>query len=68
MGTHKTQRSPVESAVDLLDFMQHIHPKVSEQNWDPKLIMDQTPIFFTCHSKKTMEWKGTKSVNICTLT
>ena len=61
---------PVESAAYALDFMQHICPKVSEQNRNPKFIinMDQTPIFFTCHSKKTLEWKGTKSVNIPTST
>ena len=67
MGSHETQRSPVESAADELDFMQHIHPKVSEQNHDTKFInMNQTPIFFTCYSKKTLEWKGTKSLNINT--
>ena len=66
MGTHEMQRSPVEFAAVALVFMQHIHPKVSEQNSNPKFIinMDQTPIFFTCYSKKTLEWKGTKSVNI----
>ena len=68
MGKHETQRSPVELAADELNFMQHIFPKVSEQNCDPKFIinMDQTPIFFTCHSKKILKWKGTKSVHILT--
>ena len=57
MGTHETQRSPVESAADVLDFMQHICPKVSEQDCNPKFIVniDHTPIFFTGHSKKTLE-------------
>ena len=70
MGTSETQRSPIDSATDALDFMQHIHPKVSEKNHDPKVIvdMDQTPIFFTCHSKKILEWKEAKSVNIYTST
>ena len=70
IGTHETQIFPVESAADTLAFMQHIHPKISEQNHGPKFIIniDKTPIFFTCHSKKTLEWKGTKSVNIHTST
>ena len=47
--------------------MQSIHPKVSKQNCNSKfiIIMDQTPIFFACHSKKTLEWERKKSVNIC---
>ena len=70
VGTHEAQRSPVELAADALDFMQHICPEEFEQNCNPKFIvnMDQTPILFTCHSKKTLEWKGMKSVNICTST
>ena len=58
MGTHETQRSPVEAAADALDFMQHSCPKDSEHNCNPKFIinMDQTPISFTCHSKK--HWNG----------
>ena len=52
------QRSPGESAADALDFMQHICPKASDQNFDPKLIMNmgQTPIFVTWNSKK--HWNG----------
>ena len=70
MGTHETQRSPVESAVNAFDFMQHICPKVSEQNLDPKfdINIDQTSIFFNFHSKKMLEWKGMKSVKIHTST
>ena len=64
MDTHETQRS-VDLTTDVMDFMQHICPKVSEENWNPKyIIMDQTPIFFNCH----WNGKGTKSVNICTST
>ena len=68
MGTHETQRSPVQLAADALDFMQHIHAKVSQQNQDSKFItnMNQTSILFTCQSKKKMEWKGIKPVNIHT--
>ena len=67
MGIHETQRSPIDSAAEALDFMQHIHPKVSEHNLNPKFIinMDQSPIFFPYYSMKTLEWKGTKLVNIC---
>ena len=70
MGTPEIQRSPVELAADAYDFMQHVGPKISEQNHDATFIinMDQTPIFFTCHPKKTLEWKRTKIVNIFTST
>ena len=68
MGTHEVQRSPVNSAVDTLDFMQHIQSNVSAQSCDTKLIIniDQTSVSFTSHLKKTLEWRGAKSVNICT--
>ena len=50
--------------------LQHICPKVNEQNHNPKFIidMDQNPIFIPSHSKKILEWKGIKSVNTCTST
>ena len=67
MGTRETQRSHLNLAADVLHFMQHIHRKVTEQNCDSKFIinMDQTPVFFTSHSKGMLEWKGPTSVNIC---
>ena len=40
MSNHETQRSPVELAADALDFMQHIFPKVSEQDCDPIFIIN----------------------------
>ena len=62
-STTKPQRSPVDLAADVLDFMQHIQPKVSEQNHNPKFIinMDQTPIFFTCHQRKC--WNGKNKIS-----
>ena len=66
MHTHQTQTS----AADALDFMQYIHQKVSEQNHDPKFVinMDQTKVLVTSPSKKTLEkWKGTKTIHICTM-
>ena len=40
IGIYETQRSPVKSAEDALDLMQHIHPKVSEQNHDSTFIIN----------------------------
>ena len=47
LAIHETQRSPVDLAVNVLDFMQQIHQKVSQQNQIQKFVIDmeQTPVF-----------------------
>ena len=59
MGIHKCQHTPVEAASDELELMQEIWKKGSEC----KLIvnMDQTPVFFTFHSKQTLDMRGVKN-------
>jgi transposase len=67
MGTNESQRSPVETAQEAMDFMNTVaRPKVVGGNRDLDFIinMDQTPVPFTYHSKKTLEQSGRATVPI----
>ena len=71
MGTHECQRSPAKTKAKALDFITNVaRVKCSQQNWHPRWIlnMDQTPIFFTNHFKRTIDKKGTNAVNVLTST
>lgn len=64
MGTHVAQKSPSETAAEASDYMETVRPKVANRNKDYVYNMDQTPVFFALHRKKTLEKKGNKTVNV----
>jgi hypothetical protein len=66
MGTHESQRAPSETAALALDYMKSIRPKVMEPNRSKEFIlnMDQTPVPFSFHSKRTLELLGSRTINI----
>jgi hypothetical protein len=66
MGTHESQRAPSETAALALDYMKSIRPKVMEPKRSKEFIlnMDQTPVPFSFHSKRTLELLGSRTINI----
>lgn len=66
VGTHESQKNPEEVKGEAMDFMKVVRKKVRAKNRSKRFTysMDQTPIFFTYHAKKTLEKKGMKTVNI----
>ena len=66
MGTHESQRPPSETAGEAGDFMTTIRPllKGPHRNEDFVMNMDQTPVPFTFNTNRTLQLKGTKTVNI----
>ena len=57
MGTHTSQRPPAEVEGEASDFMRFVRVIVSGGNRDRRFIlnMDQTPVYFSMNSKKTLE-------------
>ena len=67
LGTNESQRSPIETAAEAIDFMMTIaRPKVNQPQRHPDFIinMDQTPFPFTYNSKSTLERAGRRTVQI----
>ena len=66
MGIHECQRTPSETSGMARDYVQTIRPRLSQSNrhQDFLLNMDQTPIPFTFHAKKTIESVGVRTVHI----
>jgi hypothetical protein len=63
MGTHKLQRKPVEVEGEAKDYMHLICPFVIGNHRDPRFIlnMDQTAVYFSMNSKRTLELIGKKT-------
>jgi capsule polysaccharide export protein KpsC/LpsZ len=63
MGMHTLQRPPVEVEGEASDFMRFVRVIVSGANRDRRFIlnMDQTPVYFSMSSKKTLELIGKKT-------
>jgi hypothetical protein len=57
MGTHTSQRPPAEVQGEAFDFMRFVRVIVSGGNHDRRFIlnMDQTPVYFSMSSKRTLE-------------
>jgi hypothetical protein len=70
MGTHTSQRPPVEVESKAFDFMRFMRIIVSGGNRDRRFIinMDQTPVYFLMSSKRTLEVIEKKTIHICTST
>jgi hypothetical protein len=64
IGTHVAQKNHKETAEDSADFIKNMRPIVAGRDPDDVLNMDQTPIPFSYHSKKTLEKKGAKTVHV----
>jgi hypothetical protein len=62
MGMHTSQRPPAEVEGEASDFMRFVRVIVSGANRDRRFIlnMDQTPVYFSMSSKKTLELIGKK--------
>ena len=70
MGTKVSQRPPGEVCQEAQEFQDFIHPMLQGPERDLCWIinMDQTPVFFSMHPKKTLEILGQKTVVIRTST
>lgn len=68
IGTHVSQKSPLETVSDALDFVEIVRPFLYGPSRHPKYIlnMDQTPVYYSMHEKKTLETKGVRTVNLRT--
>ncbi|MFM7225765.1 MAG: hypothetical protein ACKO1Y_10145 [Actinomycetota bacterium] len=66
MGTHETQRKPDDVAQDASEYMVLMRPFLEGPHRDRRFIlnMDQTPVFFSMTSKRTLEVIGVKTVHI----
>ena len=63
MGTHTSQRPPAEVESEAFDFMLFVRAIVSGGNRDRRFIinMNQTPVYFSMSSKRTIEVIGKKT-------
>ena len=68
MGTHTSQRPPVEVASEALDYMVYMRRIVTSNNRDRRFIlnMDQTPVYFAMSAKRTLDLVGKKTIHIRT--
>lgn len=66
MGTHVSQKSPAETAELSTDFLEVIRPLISQPNRHKDFIinMDQTPVFFSMESPKTLAAVGARTINV----
>jgi len=70
MGTHMSQQPPAEVESKAFDFMRFMCVIVSGGNRDRHFIlnMDQTPVYFSMSSKRTLEVIREKTIHIRTST
>ncbi len=68
IGTHQSQMSPLLTVSDATDFVNTIRPFLYSPLRHPKWIlnMDQTPVYYSMHEKKTLHGKGEHTVNLRT--
>ena len=55
-------------SAEALDFIEYAHAAVAGRDKRFVINMDQTPIYFSMHSKRTLEKKGVWTVNVLTST
>ncbi len=68
MGMKESQRPPKEVGAEALDFIKLARKKVACQDKRFVLNMDETPVFFSMHSKKTLKKIGVHTVLVLTST
>ena len=68
LGMHKSQTLPLAAAADVFDFVLVMRPFLYGPTCDPRflLYMDKTPVFFSMHETKSLEKRGSRTVNIRT--
>lgn len=68
IGTHVSQKAPELAAADAADFVKTIRPFLHGPSRHPSFIlnMDQTPVYYSMHEKRTLATKGQRSVNVRT--
>ena len=66
MGTYVSQKPPAETVELSKDFLEIVRPLLNQPNRHKDFIinMDQTPVFFSMESKKTLAKVGAKTVNV----
>ena len=63
-ATHTAQKNFQETKDESLDFIVLMKEKVVRVNPEDILNMDQTPIPFLFHTKKTLKKMGSRTVNV----
>jgi hypothetical protein len=61
--TNESQRLPSEVRGEALEYVESVHPRLVGRHEDYIINMDQTPIFFSMTAKKTLERRGSRTVN-----
>ena len=65
---HTAQKNFMETAEESTHFIAMMKEKVWNIDPDHTLNVDQTPIPFLYHSKKTLHTKGSKTIHVCAST
>jgi hypothetical protein len=61
---HTAQKHYKETENEAKDFIAMMRERIADRNKDDILNMDQTPIVYSFHSRKNLETKGTKSIQV----
>ena len=61
---HTTQKHYKDIKNEAKDFIAMMRERIADRNKDDILNMDQTPIAYTFHSRKILETKGTKTIQV----
>ena len=64
VATHTAQNHFKETEDDSKDFIAMMKKRTTNRNKDDILNMDQTPIVYSFHAKKTLEVKGSKTIQV----
>ena len=63
-ATHTAQKHFLETEVESQDFIAFIKAKIARKDPCNVISMDQMPIPFSFHSKKTLEIKGAQTIHV----
>ena len=66
VATHKAQRDPREVESEGKEFLEYIRPRLTDGSRHPDFIlnMDQTPVYHSMDSSRTIERVGARTVNV----
>jgi len=64
MATHTAQKHYKETENEARDFIAMMRERTIDRNKEDIINMDQTPIAYSFHSRKTLETKGTKTIQV----
>jgi hypothetical protein len=63
-ATHTAQKHFIETQIESRDFISMMKARIAGRNKDDIINMDQTPISYSFHANKTLEAKGTKTIQV----